>query len=193
MHAPPSVARPPDAHVPLLNVTPLLPSGAFAVLGMAMLPLLPISIETGVECSYPVPEIYSSGLLLAAGTGPNPTKRIYVKIDPAKVSHHLFSYSFTALQAPFPVHSASLMLLFLQMAGRQHGGHPVDLPVRVPDRVGHGPVYASNQARQPLCAGHPTGHRPAHLRLPGALPTARGATTSFRTETRLEEIGGVQC
>jgi hypothetical protein len=32
-----------------------------------MLPLLPISIETGVECSYPVPEIYSTGLLMAAG------------------------------------------------------------------------------------------------------------------------------
>ena len=37
------------------------------VLGAVMLPLLPASIENCVECTFPTPEIYSSGLLLAAG------------------------------------------------------------------------------------------------------------------------------
>jgi hypothetical protein len=40
---------------------------SFAVFGAVMLPLLPVSIENSVECTYPIPEIYSSGLLLAAG------------------------------------------------------------------------------------------------------------------------------
>lgn len=43
-------------------------AATFGFLGVVMLPLLPISIEAGVECTYPVPEVYSSGLLLSAGT-----------------------------------------------------------------------------------------------------------------------------
>lgn len=42
-------------------------AGSFAFLGAVMLPLLPISIETSVEATYPVNEIYSSGILLTAG------------------------------------------------------------------------------------------------------------------------------
>jgi len=37
------------------------------ILGAAMLPLLPVSIENAVECTFPIPEVYSSGLLLGAG------------------------------------------------------------------------------------------------------------------------------
>jgi cyanate permease len=41
---------------------------SYALLGASMLPLLPITIETCAELTYPVPEVYSSGLLLTAGT-----------------------------------------------------------------------------------------------------------------------------
>merc|ERR550534_3396074 len=39
----------------------------FGVFGVFVLPLLPICIEIGVECTYPVPEEYSTGLLMASG------------------------------------------------------------------------------------------------------------------------------
>jgi len=47
------------------NTTQLLIS--FGVFGFFVLPLLPIVIEVGVECTYPVPEEYSTGLLMASG------------------------------------------------------------------------------------------------------------------------------
>ncbi|GAB5032951.1 major facilitator superfamily domain-containing protein 7-a-like [Nannochloropsis oceanica] len=41
---------------------------SFALLGLWMLPLLPVAIENGVEIMFPeVPEFFSSGLLLSAG------------------------------------------------------------------------------------------------------------------------------
>merc|ERR1712150_20649 len=40
---------------------------AFGLFGVLVLPLLPIVIEVGVECTYPVPEEYSTGLLMASG------------------------------------------------------------------------------------------------------------------------------
>ena len=39
----------------------------FGVLGAFMVPILPIALEVGVECTYPVPEEYSSGVLMLAG------------------------------------------------------------------------------------------------------------------------------
>lgn len=39
----------------------------FAILGGTMLPILPTSLEAAVECTYPVPEEYSTGLLMSAG------------------------------------------------------------------------------------------------------------------------------
>jgi hypothetical protein len=40
---------------------------AFGVLGFAMMPLLPVSFESAVECTYPVNEETSSGMLMLAG------------------------------------------------------------------------------------------------------------------------------
>ena len=40
---------------------------AFGVLGFVMLPLLPVCMECAAECTYPVSEDASSGLLLGAG------------------------------------------------------------------------------------------------------------------------------
>lgn len=39
----------------------------FSLLGAAMLPILPSALEAAVECTYPVPEEYSTGLLMSAG------------------------------------------------------------------------------------------------------------------------------
>jgi hypothetical protein len=39
----------------------------FAILGGTMLPILPTSLEAAVECTYPVPEEYSTGLLMSGG------------------------------------------------------------------------------------------------------------------------------
>eukprot|EP00494_Astrolonche_serrata_P019028 UN19226 len=39
----------------------------FGVFGFLVMPLLPVVLESGVECTYPVPEEYSTGLLMAAG------------------------------------------------------------------------------------------------------------------------------
>lgn len=40
---------------------------SWAVMGFALLPLLPVSLENASECTYPIPEDSSSGLLLLAG------------------------------------------------------------------------------------------------------------------------------
>jgi FLVCR family MFS transporter 7 len=42
-------------------------SVSFAVMGATMIPMLPTILEAAVECTYPVPEEYSSGLILSAG------------------------------------------------------------------------------------------------------------------------------
>ena len=39
----------------------------FALLGAVMLPILPTTLEAAVECTYPVPEEYSTGLIMSAG------------------------------------------------------------------------------------------------------------------------------
>lgn len=39
----------------------------FGLLGVFMVPILPTALEVGVECTYPVPEEYSSGVLMLAG------------------------------------------------------------------------------------------------------------------------------
>jgi hypothetical protein len=44
-----------------------LVTAAFGVLGLAMMPLLPVCFESAVECTYPVNEETSSGLLMLAG------------------------------------------------------------------------------------------------------------------------------
>jgi fucose permease len=41
--------------------------GAVAVLGAFLIPLLPIALENAAECTFPVPEDVSSGLLMIAG------------------------------------------------------------------------------------------------------------------------------
>jgi len=54
----------------LLSLRPnhfLLLCVSFGVLGAAMLPLLPVCMECAAECSYPVSEDASSGLMLFAG------------------------------------------------------------------------------------------------------------------------------
>lgn len=40
---------------------------SWGVMGFALLPLLPVSLENASECTYPIPEDNSSGLLLLAG------------------------------------------------------------------------------------------------------------------------------
>jgi FLVCR family MFS transporter 7 len=40
---------------------------SFAVMGATMIPMLPTILEAAVECTYPVPEEYSAGLILSAG------------------------------------------------------------------------------------------------------------------------------
>jgi Na+/melibiose symporter-like transporter len=40
---------------------------SFAVMGLALIPLLPVSLENAAECTYPVPEDNSAALLLQAG------------------------------------------------------------------------------------------------------------------------------
>ena len=40
---------------------------SFAVMGFFMMPLLPITLETAVECTYPVPEETSAALLMLMG------------------------------------------------------------------------------------------------------------------------------
>ena len=42
-------------------------ASSFGVLGLVMMPLLPVSLETGVECTYPVPEESSSMMLMSVG------------------------------------------------------------------------------------------------------------------------------
>jgi FLVCR family MFS transporter 7 len=42
-------------------------SVTFAVLGATMLPILPTALEAAVECTHPVPEEYSSGLIMSSG------------------------------------------------------------------------------------------------------------------------------
>ena len=42
-------------------------SVSFAIMGATMIPMLPTILEAAVECTYPVPEEYSSGLILSAG------------------------------------------------------------------------------------------------------------------------------
>jgi FLVCR family MFS transporter 7 len=42
-------------------------SVSFAIMGSTMIPMLPTILEAAVECTYPVPEEYSSGLILSAG------------------------------------------------------------------------------------------------------------------------------
>lgn len=39
----------------------------FAILGTTMLPILPTTLEAAVECTYPVPEEYSTGLIMSMG------------------------------------------------------------------------------------------------------------------------------
>ena len=39
----------------------------FAILGGTMLPILPTAMEAAVECTHPVPEEYSTGLIMSAG------------------------------------------------------------------------------------------------------------------------------
>jgi MFS family permease len=39
---------------------------AFSVLGLVMLPLLPITMEAAAEATFPIPELVSSGLLLTS-------------------------------------------------------------------------------------------------------------------------------
>ena len=40
---------------------------AFCVLGLFILPMLPAVLENCAECTYPVPEEFSTGLLFAGG------------------------------------------------------------------------------------------------------------------------------
>ena len=40
---------------------------SFALMGLFMIPMLPVSIECAVECTWPIPEELSSGILLTAG------------------------------------------------------------------------------------------------------------------------------
>ena len=42
-------------------------ASSFGVMGLVMMPLLPVSLETGVECTYPVPEESSSMMLMSVG------------------------------------------------------------------------------------------------------------------------------
>jgi len=39
-------------------------SAAFGILGFCMLGILPISMECAAECTYPIPENSSTGLLM---------------------------------------------------------------------------------------------------------------------------------
>lgn len=39
----------------------------YAILGGTMLPILPAAMEAAVECTHPVPEEYSTGLIMSAG------------------------------------------------------------------------------------------------------------------------------
>ena len=39
----------------------------FAIMGGTMLPILPTAMEAAVECTHPVPEEYSTGLIMSAG------------------------------------------------------------------------------------------------------------------------------
>jgi hypothetical protein len=41
--------------------------GAFALLGLFMLPMLPAVIENCAECTYPIPEELSTGILFVGG------------------------------------------------------------------------------------------------------------------------------
>jgi len=54
------VLRPGDMYVWLMGVF-------LALMGMFMVPILPTALEVGVECTYPVPEEYSSGFLMSVG------------------------------------------------------------------------------------------------------------------------------
>ena len=45
----------------------VLLSTSFGLLGFFMMPMLPVTLETAVECTYPVPEENSCGLLMTAG------------------------------------------------------------------------------------------------------------------------------
>jgi len=40
---------------------------AFGLMGVFMVPILPTALEAGVECTYPLPEEYSSGFLMTIG------------------------------------------------------------------------------------------------------------------------------
>jgi hypothetical protein len=42
-------------------------SCAFSVLGLCILPMLPVVLENCAECTYPVPEEFSIGILFAGG------------------------------------------------------------------------------------------------------------------------------
>ena len=42
-------------------------TACFGVSGFALIPLLPVTFECAVECTYPVPEEASAGLLMLAG------------------------------------------------------------------------------------------------------------------------------
>jgi len=44
---------------------------AFGFLGLAVMPMLPIAMECGVECTYPVSEESSTGLLMNSGNVPS--------------------------------------------------------------------------------------------------------------------------
>jgi hypothetical protein len=46
---------------------PGLVLGASALMGAVIIPLLPVSLENAAECSFPVPEEVSSGLLIVVG------------------------------------------------------------------------------------------------------------------------------
>jgi len=40
---------------------------AFSLLGVFMVPILPTALGAGVECTYPIPEEFSSGFLMTIG------------------------------------------------------------------------------------------------------------------------------
>ena len=62
------VSSAPAPHASLLSqLGTVILSATFALMGVTMLPLLPIALQCAVECTYPMPEESSAGLLMLVG------------------------------------------------------------------------------------------------------------------------------
>jgi MFS transporter, FLVCR family, feline leukemia virus subgroup C receptor-related protein len=69
-----------------------LVASSFGAMGFFMLPLLPVTFQCGVECTYPVPEDVSSGLLMFSG---NLTAMATIFAMDALISDEPYSTVFT--------------------------------------------------------------------------------------------------